>query len=277
MSTDDTANLDDAPIHTVHIETDETGETGAPLVEEDNIFGNLDPDEHLAIYVLTENDITREITPIAPNAIAGDSDASEEGEEKPDYFNKFQSLSDQWLDFSLGFFETVPTLGNLADYLQAAKAKEEPVAYLERVSVRKILGKHDDGVSDECNYVIHRKNSFHLSKKLDVVKRFQRQVRTYSNSFILSLVAQYEAMFADVLKETLSLHPHIYISSDAKVSAADVIASEDLDAIKVKIVSDKVSELLREKHSIQLEDLFKKMKIGMPPYKLMQDFSEICE
>lgn len=238
----------------------------------EDVFGSCSPEDHIAVFVRIENDIPTEIR-IGESAPGKSSD----DEREPDSSNNFSELSQQWLDFVLGFFETAPMLGGMADFLQASKAKEEPVAYLSRISTHHSLRESNEGTSKDFTYIVHKRNASVLMRKMDVVYRFQRQVRTYSNSFVLSLIAQYEAMFSDVVKATLKMHPRIYISDDVKISAADVISSGNLSEIKAKIIDNKVDELLRDKHKSQLENLFKKLKIPMPPAELMRDFSEICE
>ena len=189
----------------------------------------------------------------------------------------FKLLSQKWLEFSLGFFEAAPLFGAMAGSLQYTKAQEEPLQFLEDVAARNVDIETSKEGEKRRVYVINRRNQAVYGMKMKSLNRFQRQTKAYSESFILSLVAQYEAIISDVMRAVLHKHPSTYISKDTTVSAVDVINASDVSSIKERIIEDKLDVLLRQSHDKLVLDFLGRLKIEEPSVSLMRDFKEICE
>lgn len=249
-----------------NVEQSDVGEKQEP-----DVYGELEPAEHVAILVRSSDDIIKGIGLYDKPAVA-----QPEGEETAAKSAKFQKLSSKWLEFSLGFFETAPLLEGMADFLHMSKAKEETLAFLKKVAVRTI--DNSSGQSDaEDIYLINKRDIGVYNQRLAELVRFQRQTKVYTESFILSLIAQYEVMVADTLRFALADQPKIYISSEVKINAVDVINAMDIEGIKRKIIEEKLEVLLRDSHINLVQDFFKRLSLDLPDKILLKDFGEICE
>jgi hypothetical protein len=236
-----------------------------------DIFGNLDQSQHFAIYVKTSGGIVNKIS-------LWDFRDRSPDELKAIYREiEFVPLSKKWLEFSLGFFEAAPLLTGMAGGLHIEKAQRDNLKYIEDVAVRSVDLEGSTDTRVEKAYVLHKRNHGIYRRRMNSLIRFQRQTKAYSDSFILSLVARYEAMVADVVRAALRKQPRIYISSGTTVSAVDVIDAQDIAAIKERIIEDKLDGLLRQSHDQLVLDFLSKLKIEAPPVQLMNDFKEICE
>jgi hypothetical protein len=111
------------------------------------------------------------------------------------------------------------------------------------------------------------------SIKQDKLPEFERRYRRYGDicdatshlhpSMLLSIVATFDTLFADLSKSLLKLRPERYDSSDRQYSVAELLAmSRDGDFID-QVISDEVDSLMNRSHAEQIKFFEKSFSVSI--------------
>lgn len=204
----------------------------------------------------------------------------QEGSDKPlqsGATDGFKQLADHWIQACLGFFEAFPLIGYVAHMVQISSAEESLVKYVEGNCRDKETSVDDKSKTETVKYSIDSHHAYKIISVIKQLNQFKRAERSLERALLLSVIAEYEAFFAKILRATASIQPEIFFAKDATVSAIDVMKSDSIDSIKDMLIEDSIDSLMRESHSEQIKYIFEKLKLTPPSGELMKEFGEVCE
>ena len=137
-----------------------------------------------------------------------------------------------------------------------------------------ILEKDDEDISYSILMPYVSKSGDLLAK----LQEIQSARLSLPNMLLLTLVSQYDAFIADLLKSLLQKKPELISATQKTLSFSEMSEFESIEEIKNSIIDNKVENLIRESHAKQfdnMEQLFDvKLRSGLD---IWSDFIEVTE
>lgn len=98
------------------------------------------------------------------------------------------------------------------------------------------------------------------------------------SAVLLTIVATFDTLAADVVRTILELKPDRYSSSDKTISVADILSMKSFDDVKSKLLNDEIYQYSRGSHEEQVKYIEKQFHIKIiENWKRWPDFIEIFE
>lgn len=120
-----------------------------------------------------------------------------------------------------------------------------------------------------------------LMKVRDTHRRLQRMDRGFDllpSAVLLAIVATFDSLTADIVRQMLTYGPDRFRNSEKTISISDVLSMHSFDDVKNKLIDDEVYVFSRGSHDEQVKSIEKwfGIKIG-DNWKRWADFIEIFE
>lgn len=115
----------------------------------------------------------------------------------------------------------------------------------------------------ENSYQIKVDEYYHFTHIVDSIQRNLFTVDTLSQSFIISLVSQYDAFMGKLLKWIYSNKPELLNISEKYISYPELMKFKSFEEAKESIIEKEVDNFLRESHSKQIIILENLLKITL--------------
>jgi hypothetical protein len=97
-------------------------------------------------------------------------------------------------------------------------------------------------------------------------------------TFVISLVSQYDAYLADVLRVVLAKQPSLLDSSEKKLSYSELLSFPSLDDARNEIAEREIDTLMRDSHADQIAWLERRLSIPLTKdLAIWPEFIEITE
>ena len=117
-----------------------------------------------------------------------------------------------------------------------------------------------------------------INKHIDRVSETDRGLALLPSSILLSLVATFDSIIADTIKDILTINPVHLMSSEKQITYKELFEFGDVGEIKARIIDGEVDRLLRGSHEAQVEYIEKLVGTKIAShYARMPNFLEIFE
>ena len=182
----------------------------------------------------------------------------------------------------------VESIDYLVNYIDGFRASTPRMEQLYDDTARKCLTKLKKEV-DKYGKVSQKKDgkksySFLIQNArnaLDIIDELQKisiSRETLPTMFLLTLVSQYDAFLAGLLKALFKIKPGLMSTSEKQLSFSEISGFKSIAEIKNSIIEHEVEGILRQSHAKQFEILGKKFDITLNSgLDCWPDFIEITE
>lgn len=124
------------------------------------------------------------------------------------------------------------------------------------------------------DYKIHDK----LNKSVNEIDEIDQGMRVLPSSILLSIVATFDSIIGDFVKDLITLDPCSIDFGDKSLSYRELFRTSEIDTIKRNIIDDEVNRLLRDSHKEQVKYIEKLSDTEIiKHYERWRNFYEIFE
>lgn len=152
---------------------------------------------------------------------------------------------------------------------------------IARVEVVDPIRENCPIVFEEGKFRVHGITADRLAKIGREHRRLLRMDRGFDllpSSVLLTIVATFDSLTADVVRTMLALKPERFSQSGKTVPVFDLLAMDSFEDLKSKLIDDEVYQFSRGSHEDQVKDIEKwfNVKVG-ESWKRWPDFIEVFE
>jgi hypothetical protein len=108
---------------------------------------------------------------------------------------------------------------------------------------------------DEQNYIVYecKQSQFlHLKRLVDEHKDRVAGYEVLPSATLLSLVATFDSLFADIIRMVLINHPERYTNSEKQISLKELFTKSSIEEVFCQSIDSEIDELMRGSHAEQV-------------------------
>jgi hypothetical protein len=170
-----------------------------------------------------------------------------------------------------GLKSITPLLINVLS-IAREETRQQFKGFMEKNSIEK------ENKGDQITYTFHAAAGPQLLKHSMRLKHFELACSLTPESFIVTMIGQYDAYLGKIISILLTKKPEILNSSDKKLTIADIITFPSLDDVKESIKEKEIESIIRESHITQIRWLERLLGITLSSEpELLSNFIEITE
>lgn len=177
------------------------------------------------------------------------------------------------------FYDNISPYHQLVDITSNLRGLSAQVAVTEG-----IYQKVKDGgtlISEEDGILIYGLNKIcyaEISLNLSQMREMDIGLSLLPSSVLLSLVATFDSLIADCTKKILCIYPEKISSSERVITYRQLFTLNDIDQVRINLINEEISNMLRGSHSEQVEYLEKLSDTKITAhYSRWSNFLEIFE
>lgn len=171
------------------------------------------------------------------------------------------------------FIENINGLYESFDYSENTLRSQKIDAQREyNTFMKPYLTKAGDGALKAIIPPDKEKQFLHLDRKL---KRSQESSKLLLRSYIVSMVSQFDAFVADLLRNIYAINPDKLKQSEHKFTYSDLQDIGSIEAAKEHIIESKIESVLRDSHQDQFKELAS--SIGVETLKKFDNWRAFVE
>ncbi|QJQ33271.1 hypothetical protein GV829_13175 [Sphingomonas lacunae] len=190
----------------------------------------------------------------------------------PSTEHQLAELMSRAADMALGLSELILALSSVASALTDVVTRSEIVKPIEESSP--LIEEGDD-------YKIYSITQDRLIKVRSEHRRLNRMDRGFEvipTSVLLTIVATFDSITADIVRTMLGKNPERFVSLEKTVKIADILGNESFEDFKSRIVDDEVYAFSRGSHESQVQSIERWFDIKISEsWERWGDFIEIFE
>lgn len=127
-------------------------------------------------------------------------------------------------------------------------------------------------------YEVDETVAYRLNRNYERVGRHNQSESAIRSSILLSLVATYDAVFANLCQLLLKQHPDRYKGSDRHYSVEEILSLTSIEEILEKVIDDEIDQLMSKNHTDQMSFVEKNFNISFKDkFARWSEYVEIFE
>lgn len=159
-------------------------------------------------------------------------------------------VQDNWDNLS-SFLENINCLYDTFEYSETMLKNQRLEALKELNAFLKPYAKKDGSSKPDIPRSEER-TLLHLERKL---QRTQESSKLLMRSYVVSMVSQFDAFIANLLRNIYDINPEKLMLSDHKLTYAELQSFPSIEAAKEHIIDAKIENILRDSHQEQFKEL----------------------
>lgn len=172
------------------------------------------------------------------------------------------------------------TIGSQNDLLSICSALGIAMVQVSHDDIESFIIKNGDEVTENNLTIYGFSESIfrQLKSKIDDLYTAAQSARSLPPALLLSLVANFDSVIADVVRDFLESKPETLKNTSKSLSIGDVLSSKSIDDLKELIIRDEIYLFSRGSHEEQVKFIEKYFHIEIiAHWKRWADFIEVFE